>query len=92
MNKKPSRQIAEQIDICTKEVLTCGEAALYLGVSKSCVYKLTMSNQIPYYKSPSGKMNYFNRKELEAWMQSCRISTSEELQQKANNYCSRNKA
>lgn len=32
---------------CTKEVLTSDEAAKYMGVSKSYLYKLTMRQQIP---------------------------------------------
>ena len=67
-----------------KEVLSSDEAARFLGVSKSCLYKWTMSRQIPHYKSPSGKMCYFNRKEIEAWMQSCRVATNEELEQQAH--------
>jgi len=58
-----------------KEVLTSDEAARYLGVSKSCLYKWTMLRLIPHYK-PNGKMCYFNRKEVEAWMQSNRIATA----------------
>lgn len=66
-----------------KEVLTSDEAARYLGVSKSCLYKWTMSRQIPHYKSPTGKMCFFNRKEIEAWMQSQRVATNDELEQQA---------
>lgn len=68
---------------CTKEVLTSDEAAKYLGVSKSCLYKWTMTRQIPHYKSPTGKMCFFNRKEIEAWMQSQRVATDEELEAQA---------
>lgn len=69
--------------ICTqKEVLTSAEAATYLGVSKSCLYKWTMERTIPHYK-PNGKMCYFNRKEIEDWMQSCRVATDAELEQQA---------
>ena len=68
---------------CTKEVLTSDEAAKYLGVSKSCLYKWTMSRQIPHYKSPTGKMCFFNRKEIEEWMQSQRVATDEELEKQA---------
>ena len=67
----------------TKEVLTSDEAARYLGVSKSCLYKWTMSRQIPHYKSPSGKLCFFNRGEIEAWMQSIKVQTDEELQKQA---------
>ena len=69
-----------------KEVLTSSEAARYMGVSMSYLYKLTMRQQIPHYK-PMGKMCFFNRMELEKWLQSNRVSTDEELSQKAQAYC-----
>ena len=71
---------------CTKEVLTSDEAAKYMGVSKSYLYKLTMRQQIPHYK-PMGKMVYFNRLELEQWLQNNRVSTSTEISQQAQAYC-----
>lgn len=71
-----------------KEVLTSDEAARYMGISKSYLYKLTMKREIPCYK-PLGKVVYFNRKELETWLQSNRVSTDEELNQKAQSYCMR---
>lgn len=81
------RQVADLVTAniigTQKEVLTSDEAAKYLGVSLSCLYKWTMSRQIPHYKSPSGKMCYFNRKEIEAWMQSCKVATNDELEQQA---------
>lgn len=67
---------------CTKEVLTSDEAAKYMGVSKSYLYKLTMRQQIPHFK-PMGKMCYFNRMELEQWLQSNRVATTTEIEQKA---------
>ncbi len=71
---------------CTKEVLTSNEAAKYLGISKSYLYKLTMGQKIPHYK-PMGKMCYFNRLELEKWLQGNRISTEEEIAERAQDYC-----
>ncbi len=71
---------------CTKEVLTSNEAARYLGISKSYLYKLTMRQQIPHYK-PMGKMCYFNRVELEQWLQTNRCATAVELNQQAQAYC-----
>ena len=70
----------------TKEVLTSAEAALYLGMSRSYLYKLTMRREIPHYK-PMGKLCYFNRRELEEWLQSNRVATSTELTERANAYC-----
>ena len=84
------KQVADLITantiFTTKEVLTSDEAARYLGISKSYLYKLTMQQKIPHYK-PMGKMCYFNRQELEAWLQTNRVSTSEEIEQKAQTYC-----
>ena len=84
------KQVADLVTantiFCTKEVLTSDEAAKYMGVSKSYLYKLTMKQQIPHYK-PMGKMCYFNRLELEQWLQSNRVSTSTEISQQAQTYC-----
>jgi len=84
--EKLAELITEKSMICTKEVLTTEEAAKYLGISKSYLYKLTMQQKIPYYK-PLGKMCYFNRVELEQWLQNNRISTDDEINQKADQYC-----
>lgn len=72
----------------TKDVLTSEETALYLGISKSYLYKLTMRREIPHYK-PFGKMCYFNRRELEAWLQESRVATTAEINEQAAGYCSR---
>lgn len=84
------RQVADLITantiFCTKEVLTSDEAAKYIGISKSYLYKLTMRQQIPFFK-PMGKMCYFNRLEIEEWLQSNRVSTTDEIAGKAQTYC-----
>jgi excisionase family DNA binding protein len=76
--------------LTTKEVLNFDEAASFIGISKSWLYKLTSRANIPHYK-PSGKMCYFNRLELEAWLQQNRVSTSDEIEAKAQTYCIGNK-
>lgn len=68
---------------CTKEVLTAEETARYMGISKSYLYKLTMRGEIPHYK-PMGKMCYFNRAEVEAWLQQNRCATAQEITDRAN--------
>lgn len=72
----------------TKEVLTSEETALYMGVSRSYLYKLTMNRAIPHYK-PLGKMCYFNRREIEAWLQSNRVATATEISDRAEAMCSK---
>ena len=65
-----------------KDVLTSDEAAAYMGVSKSYLYKLTMERKIPHYK-PLGKMVYFSRQELEQWLLTNKVAIDEELSQQA---------
>lgn len=84
--KKAVDDIAAKSIICAKEVLTSDEAARYMGISKSYLYKLTMRGEIPHFK-PMGKMCYFNRKELEEWLQNNRVATADEIGQRAAAYC-----
>ena len=84
--KRIADYITANIVNCHKEVLTSDEAAQYMGISKSYLYKLTMRQEIPHYK-PMGKMCYFNRLELEAWLQANRIASNDEISQKAQSYC-----
>lgn len=82
-------EITANITNLYKEVLTADEAARYLGVSKSYLYKLTMRQLIPHYK-PTGKLCYFNRAELERWLQNNKIATSDELSSFAQRYTQQN--
>ena len=84
--KELADMVTANIIGCTKEVLTSEEAARYMGISMSYLYKLTMRMEIPHYK-PMGKMVYFNRRELEAWLQQNRCATDSEISQKAQSYC-----
>ncbi len=70
----------------TKKVLTTEEAARYLGVSISYLYKLTMQRRIPHSK-PLGKKCYFDREELEQWLLTNKVATSEQIEKEAKNYC-----
>lgn len=71
--------------LAAKNVLCFDDVSLLTGLSKSHLYKLTCSHQIPHYK-PNGKQIYFDRIELESWMKQNRISSNQELAQKAANY------
>lgn len=82
--------VAEKMVLAQKKVLTTDEASKFLGVSTSTLYKWTMKKVIPHYK-PNGGMCYFNRHELENWMQRYRIDTPDEIEQKAQSYCNSKK-
>ena len=71
---------------CTKEVLTSEETARYMGISMSHLYKLTMRQEIPHFK-PTGKIVYFNRAEIEQWLQQNRIATVNEAKGEAISFC-----
>lgn len=89
--KQTAGELADKVIFTTKEVLTSDEAARYMGISKSYLYKLTMRREIPHYK-PMGKVCYFNRKELEGFLQGNRISTAAEISSKAQSHCMNDKA
>lgn len=55
-----------------KQFYNCQEAANFLGISKSQLYKLTSSKQIPHYK-PMGKLLRFSKNELTTWILSKKV-------------------
>ncbi len=71
-----------------KEVICFKEACVYLDMSGSHLYKLTSCAIIPHFK-PNGKKIYFNRHELDVWLQRNRVTSSEELEQAASEYITR---
>lgn len=78
--------VPEGANLNTKEVWTMNELCRATGFSKSYVYKLTSTRAIPHYK-PCGKMVFFNRQEVEAWLQRNRVSTAAEITGKAQVIC-----
>jgi len=85
--------IANKLDeqnILQKTVLNLSEAAKYLDISESHLYKLTSTRQIPHF-CPQGKKLYFRREELDQWLQRNRQSSTDEIDREATNYLIRNK-
>ncbi len=79
-----SQMLREQ-NLLKKEVLTFNEAADYLSVSSSHLYKLTSGNVIPFYK-PNNKKIFFKRSELDAWLTSKRVESNSEIDSQADEY------
>ena len=75
----------DELAVANKEVLNLKEAARYLNVSCSHLYKLTYSKQIPHYK-PRGKQVYFEKRELDKWLLQNRQTTKAEIEQATTNY------
>lgn len=68
-----------------KTTLLIGDVTAMTGLSRSHIYKLTCTNQIPHYK-PNGKHLYFDRAEVEAWMKRGKVQTNAEAAQIATKY------
>lgn len=66
----------------TKSMLTFDEACQYLGVSESLLYKLTSTKDVPHFK-PRGKMLYFSKTELDAWLSQNPVKTLAQASQEA---------
>jgi excisionase family DNA binding protein len=75
-------------NVAVTEILNVDEAANYLSVTKSHIYKQTSQNEIPHYKR--GKKIYFKRSELDEWLTKHRITTKEEIDRMATEYILRN--
>lgn len=71
--------------VLEKKMLSIDDVSVLTGLSKSYLYKMTCSHQIPYYK-PNGKLMYFDKTEIEEWMRQNRIETTDEAEQKALSY------
>lgn len=68
-----------------RNLLTTTEAAKYLGLKPSYLYKLMMRRAIPYYK-PNGKLCFFSKADLDAWLTNIRIKSQEEIDSDAAQY------
>ena len=75
----------ENMLLSQKTVLNFDEAAVYTGLSKSHLYKLTSTGGIPCYK-PTGKKLYFNKEELDEWMLRNKKLSQDEIDDKAENF------
>jgi len=90
-NQITLQDLADKIELLTsavminKPILSFKEAALYLGLTESYLYKLTSRQEIAHSK-PGGKMIYFNRAELDLWLQQNRIKSNAEIEQAAANH------
>ncbi|KAA6326079.1 hypothetical protein EZS27_011826 [termite gut metagenome] len=80
----------EQQIFLTKNILSFEEASKFLNLSKSYLYKLTSGNLIPHYK-PQGKMLYFEKEELEAWLRQNPVKTQMQITREAQQYVMSNK-
>ena len=70
--------------------MTAEEAAAYMGITMSYLYKLTHLKMIPYTR-PFGKKIYFEREVLDDILRSNPVRTEEEVSEMAQSYCMGNR-
>lgn len=78
------KTLLEAIKVSGKEHFNVKDAALYLGISESTLYKLTSSNSINFYQ-PNGKLIFFKRSDLENFIERGRKKTHDEIKEEAQN-------
>lgn len=83
-------QNIENLLIGAKKVLTFEETVAYTGLSKSYLYKLTSTGQIPHSK-PNGKQLYFDKSELDDWLLQNKVKQASSIEQEAINYTTTHK-
>ena len=75
-------EVLENLLNVAKEVLTLEEAAVFMGISKSSLYKMTHKHELPFYR-PNGKLIYFEKAELLKWMRQVRSMSEDEIRETA---------
>lgn len=68
-----------------KLFLGLSEAAEYLNVSKSYLYKMTSKKELPHFK-PNGKKIFFSVSDLNSWIEHGRVATNNEVSLMAVNH------
>lgn len=66
----------------SKELLSSQEAADYLGVAKSTLYKYAQERLIPRTR-PTGKMSYYRKEDLDAFLSTGKVKTMDEINKEA---------
>ena len=71
----------EKLLLSNKTVLSFDEACDYTGISRSYMYKLTSTGEIPNSK-PNGKIIFFDKKLLDDWLLRNKRKSNTEIQEK----------
>ena len=74
-NNTESLDIIEKLErirtatiLASKTVYNTAEAAEFLGIKRGFLYELVRNRKLTHFRSKGGKLIYFKRKDLEAWM------------------------
>ena len=79
--EKRVRNLEDKFD-SGKEVLTLQEAAQYMGIARSSLYKMTSNQTIPFYR-PNGNLIFFEKDDILSWIRRNRVFSTEEIEEEA---------
>ena len=82
--EKRVRNLEDKFD-SGKEVLTLQEAAQYMGIARSSLYKMTSNQTIPFYR-PNGKLIFFEKDDILSWIRRNRVFSTEEIEEEARRH------
>ena len=68
----------------TRDILDIKQASDFLRLKLNTLYEKTSQKIIPHFKK--GNKLYFNRAELQAWVEDGKVKTTAELQSEASSY------
>lgn len=72
--------------LLAKNYLNVDDMVEYTGLSKSIIYRKMREREIPYSK-PSGRIAFFKKSDVDAWLGSNRIASASEVEEQAARYC-----
>ncbi|MEZ4938676.1 MAG: helix-turn-helix domain-containing protein [Crocinitomicaceae bacterium] len=78
--------LMEQILLQQKEMYNAKEAAAYLGVKTSWIYKLVHERKLAFYKIGGGKMLAFERKTLDEYIKMSRYLSNNEMENQSDDF------
>ena len=73
-----------ETNIITSKIMDIEQLSDYLGLSKSHIYKLTSTQNIPHSKR--GKRLYFNKETINTWVLEHKIWTQDDIEKQAADY------
>ena len=85
--EKRVRNLEDKFD-SGNEVLTLQEAAQYMGIARSSLYKMTSNQTIPFYR-PNGKLIFFDKADILTWIRQYRVFSTEEIEEEARRHMER---
>ena len=76
----------EELNNFQDTFLTIDELAIYMHLSKSHLYRMSMLKKIPGAYRPTGKHLLFSKRRIDEWIRSNAVKTASEVEQEAVNY------